>query len=125
ADFRADTRATTNTINIPGSYMKIDNQDLRDLLVFLWDSYVESASPSRVILIGAGKGCKSLVDLINERDSLVMRKVVCSIMIPGQNPVPSVFKRLDLLNWYTEKIIHIGIKNQKRNVGNVYAPKGS
>ncbi|CAG8648726.1 17698_t:CDS:10, partial [Acaulospora morrowiae] len=79
-----------------------DTQDLKDLLIYLWDNYVESANPSKVVMIGAGRGCKSLVDLISERDTLVMRRVACSIMIPGTNPVPSINKRVDLLNWYTE-----------------------
>ncbi|PKC71437.1 histone deacetylase clr3 [Rhizophagus irregularis] len=130
ADFRADTRATSNSINVSNSYMidtvylyietilgnnhgiidvdvppvvnqpKNENQDLKDLLIFLWDNLIEATNPKKVILIGAGRGCRSLAGLINERDYSIMEKVVCTIMIPGPNEVPSVSKRTDLSTWY-------------------------
>ncbi|CAI2166687.1 17435_t:CDS:10 [Funneliformis geosporum] len=130
ADFRADTRATSNSINVSNSYMidtvylyietilnnnhgiidvdippiisqpKNENQDLRELLIFLWDNLIDASNTKKVVLIGAGRGCRSLTGLISERDYSIMEKVVCTIMIPGPNEVPSVSKRADLSTWY-------------------------
>ncbi|KAF0462341.1 histone deacetylase clr3 [Gigaspora margarita] len=82
---------------------KTDLHDLKDLLIFLWDHFVDYANPKKVVIIGAGRGCRSLMHCINDRDTMIMRSTACVIMVPGNNdPVPTIAKKGDIVNWYFE-----------------------
>ncbi|CAG8766166.1 26930_t:CDS:2, partial [Racocetra persica] len=87
---------------------KTDVHDLKDLLIFLWDHFVDCANPKKVVIIGAGRGCKSLMQCINDRDSLIMRYTACVIMVPGNNDsVPTISKKGDIVNWYFDNSLVI------------------
>ncbi|CAG8507560.1 3147_t:CDS:10 [Paraglomus occultum] len=84
--------------------------DLVELLVYLWDNHIQIASADRVVLLGASIGCHCLATLINDREQLVMSKVICSILIPGDCPVPAVTKRPTLTSWYYESLRLRGVQ---------------
>ncbi|CAG8455989.1 16328_t:CDS:10 [Dentiscutata heterogama] len=87
---------------------KSDLHDLKDLLIFLWDHFVDYANPKKVVIIGAGRGCKSLMHCINDRDTMIMRSTACVIMVPGNNDsVPTIAKKGDIVNWYFDNSLVI------------------
>ncbi|KAF9129704.1 Histone deacetylase hda1 [Mortierella sp. 14UC] len=83
-----------------------DKEPLKDkltaLLCDIWDNFVYMTGDTRrIILLGAGFGCYSLISFMNERQKDVARYVSCAVVIPGgDEAVPMVTKRL--ANWYMD-----------------------
>ncbi|KAF8981134.1 Histone deacetylase hda1 [Entomortierella lignicola] len=73
-----------------------------ELLTDIWDNYaVVAGGQRRIILIGVGFGCHSLVSLMNERQKDVTRLVSCAVLVPGGDHVlPMVTRRLS--TWYAD-----------------------
>ncbi|KAF9906727.1 Histone deacetylase hda1 [Linnemannia zychae] len=83
-----------------------DKEPLKDkltaLLCDIWDNFVYMTGDTRrIVLLGAGFGCYSLISFMNERQKDVARYVSCAVVIPGgDEAVPMVTKRL--ANWYMD-----------------------
>ncbi|KAG9303951.1 hypothetical protein G9A89_005861 [Geosiphon pyriformis] len=136
ADFRAETKAMTNSINITKSYMIDTSQkfidtitkqdcalidvdvppllgdirlrpDLNELLLYIWDNIIVNSQAKQVFLLGAGVGCPSIAHLITEREPLVIEKVTGVIMIANEVDMPKVGRGVNLHNWYFDHTFNV------------------
>ncbi|KAF8939499.1 Histone deacetylase hda1 [Dissophora ornata] len=75
---------------------------LSALLAEIWDNYVSATGYTgrRIILLAAGFGCHGLVAFMNERQKEVVKYVCCVTMVPGDDSLPMVTKKLG--PWYLE-----------------------
>ncbi|KAG6820251.1 hypothetical protein H0H93_003415 [Arthromyces matolae] len=73
----------------------------KDILLYLWDNYVQLSSARSVILIGHGPGSRPIMDLLERRTASVMKSVKGVIQIIGHSNVPATPKYMDeLTEWY-------------------------
>ncbi|KAG5353769.1 hypothetical protein C0989_002552 [Termitomyces sp. Mn162] len=73
----------------------------RDILLYLWDNYVQLSGARNVILIGHGPGSRPIMDLLERRTTTVLKSVKAVIQIIGHSTVPAVPKYIDdLAEWY-------------------------
>ncbi|KAH9481512.1 Histone deacetylase clr3 [Psilocybe cubensis] len=80
----------------------------RDVLVYLWDNYVQLSGAERVILIGHGPGCKPLVDLLNRRTTSVTKSAKAIIQVVGSQRMPSYPSDVDDARpWYQKSSLVI------------------
>ncbi|KAG0299268.1 Histone deacetylase hda1, partial [Dissophora globulifera] len=88
----------------PGS--EDDKVALKDsistLLAEIWDNYVSTTGymGRRIILLATGFGCHGLVAFMNERQKEVVKHVSCVTLVPGDDSLPMVTKKLG--PWYME-----------------------
>ncbi|TFK44766.1 histone deacetylase complex protein [Crucibulum laeve] len=83
-----------------GQYKPTENLDT-EILIYLWDNYVQLSSAQRVILIGHGPGCRSLVDLMNRRAVSIMKSVKAVIQVVGRQKAPKAPSDSEELGaWY-------------------------
>ncbi|KAI7829774.1 hypothetical protein BC939DRAFT_393118 [Gamsiella multidivaricata] len=77
-------------------------EKVTDLLTDIWDNFgMLAAGTRRIVLLGAGFGCHSLVSFMNQRQKDVMATVSCVVLIPGgDEPLPVVTRRLSA--WYMQ-----------------------
>jgi histone deacetylase 6 len=77
-------------------------EKVTELLTDIWDNFAATSARSRrVILLGAGYGCHSLVSFMNQRQKDVLAAVSCVVIIPGgEETLPQVTRRLS--SWYME-----------------------
>ncbi|KAH8116654.1 histone deacetylase clr3 [Phellopilus nigrolimitatus] len=68
---------------------------------YLWDNYIQLSSASKIILIGHGPGCSTVMDLMAARARSVMKKVKAVVLVVGTEDIPQVPKDDDELRlWY-------------------------
>ncbi|EMD37432.1 hypothetical protein CERSUDRAFT_83190 [Gelatoporia subvermispora B] len=80
-----------------------DNDFAGDVLIYLWDNYVQLTDARRVVLIGHGPACDSLMKLMRERSVNIMKAVSAVVQVVGYHHVPITPKDLpQLRNWYFE-----------------------
>ncbi|KAI1295776.1 Histone deacetylase hda1, partial [Mortierella claussenii] len=82
---------------------KVASKDkLSGLISDIWDNYVSTTGylNRRIILLAAGFGCHGLVAFMNERQKEIVKYVSCVTMVPGDDSLPMVTKKLG--NWYLE-----------------------
>ncbi|KAG6903029.1 hypothetical protein C0995_007462 [Termitomyces sp. Mi166 len=73
----------------------------REILIYLWDNYIQLSGASNVILIGHGPGSRPIMDLLERRTTSVMKSVKAVIQIIGHSSVPVTPRYIDdLAEWY-------------------------
>ncbi|KAF9189441.1 Histone deacetylase hda1 [Haplosporangium sp. Z 27] len=77
-------------------------EKLSGLLLEIWDSYVATTGYTgrRIILLATGFGCHGMVAFMNERQREVSKYVSCVTMVPGDDSLPMVTKKMG--SWYLE-----------------------
>jgi len=95
----------------------------RDVLIYLWDNYVQLSSAQRIILIGHGPGCKPLIDLVNRRVTSVTKSVKAIVQVTGPQKSPSFPSDIeDARSWY-ERCSLVVIPSTHPMNGPVMKPK--
>ncbi|KAI9807599.1 MAG: hypothetical protein M1825_005539 [Sarcosagium campestre] len=100
-------------VNIPKYLTDIDDKETtqigeepvrvqvtKELVLYLWDNYIELNEASNVFILGVGEACAGVMHLLNHRDcSRVLRGVVSFI---GEEPLRSVKRDADPFfpDWY-------------------------
>ncbi|KAF5372924.1 hypothetical protein D9758_001743 [Tetrapyrgos nigripes] len=75
-----------------------------DVVVYLWDNYIQLSNAKQVILVGHGQGCQPLVDLLERRFSTATKVVRAVIQVVGLSKVPLVPQNpADLRDWYKKR----------------------
>jgi len=109
--------------NVPLSRGKVMEDIGRDVLIYLWDNYVQLSSAQRIILIGHGPGCKPLIDLVNRRVTSVTKSVKAIVQVIGPQKSPSFPLDIeDARNWY-EQCSLVVIPSTHPITGPVMKPK--
>jgi len=72
----------------------------RDLVIYLWDNYIQLSNAEKIILIGHGPGCRPLVELVNRRAGSVTRSVKAFIQVLGLQRMPTFPSGDDARPWY-------------------------
>ncbi|KAF9434643.1 Histone deacetylase hda1 [Entomortierella beljakovae] len=82
-------------------------EKLFSILAEVWDNYVSTTGYTgrRIIFIATGLGCHALTSLLNERQKDIMKYVNCVVMVPGDDSLPTVTKKMGV--WYTENSLVI------------------
>ncbi|KAF8897049.1 histone deacetylase complex protein [Gymnopilus junonius] len=76
----------------------------KEVLLYLWDNYVQLSSAQRVILIGHGPGCRSLIHLVNKRTVSVTKSVKAFIQVVGAQRNPSIPANVDNARAWYERV---------------------
>ncbi|KAF8806401.1 histone deacetylase complex protein [Phlegmacium glaucopus] len=115
-----DANLFPKSINTRGKLM----EDVgRDMLIYLWDNYVQLSSAQRIILIGHGPGCKPLIDLVNRRVTSVTKSAKAIVQVMGPQKSPSFPSDIeDARNWY-ERCSLVVIPSTHPMTGPVMKPK--
>ncbi|KAI0085134.1 histone deacetylase complex protein [Irpex rosettiformis] len=72
-----------------------------ELMVYLWDNYIQLTDARKIILIGHGPGCQALMHLLNNRTVGLMRLVKGVIQVVGNWNVPATpVDNTELRKWY-------------------------
>ncbi|KAG7449601.1 histone deacetylase clr3 [Guyanagaster necrorhizus] len=99
----------------------------KELIIYLWDNYVQLSNAQRVILIGHGPGCQPMIDLLQQRWSSVSTKVKGIVQVVGHLNVPLVPTHPDeIIPWYLKhSFVAVPVNHQvlaaktKKRHGNV------
>ncbi|KAK3828099.1 MAG: histone deacetylase Clr3 [Benniella sp.] len=77
-------------------------EKLTVLLAEIWDNYVSTTGYTgrRIILLAAGFGCHSVTTFMNERQKEVVKYVSCVTLVPGDDSLPMVSKKMG--PWYLD-----------------------
>ncbi|TFK25666.1 histone deacetylase clr3 [Coprinopsis marcescibilis] len=88
----------------PRNSGKSTDDSARDVLMYLWDNFVQLSSAKHIIVIGHGPGCRPLIDLLNRRAIGMMKNVVGFIQIVGlqQSIIASPNGMEDVRQWYRD-----------------------
>ncbi|KZT72053.1 Arginase/deacetylase [Daedalea quercina L-15889] len=91
-----------------------------DVLIYLWDNYIQLTAARRVILIGHGPGCEALMGLMRNRSVGIMRSVRAVIQVVGNHSIPVTPGDLpNLRKWYYENSLvciptnHVAFRDKK------------
>ena len=96
-------------IDVAVPYQPISDEDkttlkekLTVLLAEIWDNYVSTTGYTgrRIILLAAGFGCHSVTTFMNERQKEVVKYVSCVTLVPGDDSLPMVSKKMG--PWYLD-----------------------
>ncbi|KAK0504659.1 histone deacetylase complex protein [Armillaria luteobubalina] len=74
----------------------------KEVLVYLWDNYVQLSNAERVVLVGHGPGCHSMIDLVDHRWMLGNKLVKAVVQVVGNSKVPTVPKSDEFKAWYSK-----------------------
>ncbi|KAK0485910.1 histone deacetylase complex protein [Armillaria novae-zelandiae] len=74
----------------------------KEVLVYLWDNYVQLSNAVRVVLVGHGPGCQSMIDLIDHRWMLGNKLIKAVVQVVGNSKVPTVPKSDEFKAWYSK-----------------------
>ncbi|SJK97611.1 related to Histone deacetylase clr3 [Armillaria ostoyae] len=74
----------------------------KEVLVYLWDNYVQLSNAERVVLVGHGPGCQSMIDLVDHRWMLGNKLIKAVVQVVGNSKVPTVPKSDEFKAWYTK-----------------------
>ncbi|KAF7782606.1 hypothetical protein Agabi119p4_1982 [Agaricus bisporus var. burnettii] len=76
----------------------------RDTLIYIWDNYIQLSGANKVIFIGHGPGCQSLVSLMDRRSAGIMKLVKAVIQVLGPQKMPTVpGANEDIRSWYRKR----------------------
>ncbi|RXW25579.1 hypothetical protein EST38_g273 [Candolleomyces aberdarensis] len=64
------------------------DESAKDVLIYLWDNFIQISNASRVIVLGHGPGCRAVVDLLNRRAVGMMKVVKGFIQVVGLQDQP-------------------------------------
>ncbi|KIM64995.1 hypothetical protein SCLCIDRAFT_113779 [Scleroderma citrinum Foug A] len=80
----------------------------RDLLVYLWDNYVQLSNARNIVLIGHGPGCQALMEFLQKRSASMIKYVNLVVQVVGTAKLPLLSKDSDELRfWYSKNSIVI------------------
>ncbi|KAL4078462.1 hypothetical protein V8B97DRAFT_1865803 [Scleroderma yunnanense] len=80
----------------------------RDLLVYLWDNYVQLSNARNIVLVGHGQGCQALMELFQRRPANMIKYVNVVVQVVGTAKLPLISKDSDELRvWYSKNSIVI------------------
>ncbi|KAF7315593.1 hypothetical protein MIND_00074700 [Mycena indigotica] len=71
-----------------------------DLVLYLWDNYVQLCGAKNVVLIGHGPACSAIVDLINHRSTSVMKCVKAIVQVVGYSNLRTTKNNFELREWF-------------------------
>ncbi|KAK0195519.1 histone deacetylase complex protein [Armillaria mellea] len=74
----------------------------KEVLVYLWDNYVQLSNAERVVLVGHGPGCQSMIDLVDHRWMLGNKLIKAVVQVVGNSKVPTVPKSDEFKAWYSK-----------------------
>ncbi|EGO01316.1 hypothetical protein SERLA73DRAFT_72261 [Serpula lacrymans var. lacrymans S7.3] len=74
----------------------------RNILVYLWDNYIQLSDAQNVIVIGHGPGCQPLIALLSERFAGVKKSVKAVVQVVSNDYHAAVPKDLDIRKWYQQ-----------------------
>jgi len=78
----------------------------QELMTYLWDNYVLLSQAQRLILIGHGSACHSLMLLMQTRPNSMMRRTLAVLQVVGNAKVPltprDVKEATELRAWYAK-----------------------
>ncbi|KAH7888763.1 histone deacetylase clr3 [Phlebopus sp. FC_14] len=87
---------------------KAPDNPSKDLMIYLWDNYVQLSNAQRIVFIGHGPGCQSLMDMFSDRPVSMIRYVDLVVQVVGTTKIPLIPKDYDDLRvWYSKKSLVI------------------
>ncbi|KIJ18774.1 hypothetical protein PAXINDRAFT_71358 [Paxillus involutus ATCC 200175] len=87
---------------------KAAENSARDVLVYLWDNYIQLSSAKHIVLIGHGPGCLTLMDMINSRRANMVKYVNLVVQVVGTGKIPLIPKDSEELRlWYSKNSLVI------------------
>ncbi|KIJ61334.1 hypothetical protein HYDPIDRAFT_96746 [Hydnomerulius pinastri MD-312] len=90
------------SLALPTNLVTAENP-ARDLLIYLWDNYIQLSSAQRIVLIGHGPGCQTLMDMINSRRANMVKYVNLVAQVVGTGKIPLIPKDSEELRaWYSK-----------------------
>ncbi|RDB24986.1 Histone deacetylase clr3 [Hypsizygus marmoreus] len=95
----------------------------REMLVHLWDNYVQLSSAQRVIIIGHGAGCQPVMNLLDRRTSSVMKVVRGVVQVVAHSTIPATPKSNDEVTEWYRKHSFVVIPSTHRILGPETRPK--
>ncbi|KAL1942417.1 hypothetical protein VTO73DRAFT_6019 [Trametes versicolor] len=76
------------------------------VMVYLWDNYVQLTGARRVVLVGHGPGCNTIMSLIAQRAASVLKTVEGVVQVVGLHNVPTTPPNTpSLRQWYFDNSI--------------------
>ncbi|KAL4246025.1 hypothetical protein ABKN59_008832 [Abortiporus biennis] len=98
-----------------------------DLMVYLWDNYIQLTSARRVLLIGHGPGCDAIMHLIQHRTFGVMKAVKAIVQVVGHYDIPSTPRNADdIRTWYLKhSLVVVPINHRIFTEGKVLKKHGN
>jgi len=73
----------------------------KEIMIYLWDNYIQLSGAQQIILIGHGPGCQPLMDLLAGRSFSAMKRVKAVIQVLAHVKIPLVPRHIDdLRSWY-------------------------
>ncbi|KAG7440019.1 uncharacterized protein BT62DRAFT_1051767 [Guyanagaster necrorhizus] len=73
----------------------------KEVLVYLWDNYVQLSHAERVVLVGHGPGCQSMMDLVDQRWMSGNKLIKGIVQVVGNSKIPTVPKSDEFKAWYS------------------------
>ncbi|TDL21881.1 histone deacetylase complex protein [Rickenella mellea] len=75
-----------------------------ELMTYVWDNYIQISGAKHVLLVGHGRGCEAMVELIDKRQRNIMKKVRAVVQVVGNTNIPHLPRGLDetFIHWYKE-----------------------
>lgn len=72
-----------------------------DVMVYLWDNYIQLTDARKIALIGHGPGCAAIMSLLQNRAISSMRSVRAVVQVVGSYNVPAAPRDIpELSHWY-------------------------
>ncbi|ODV90699.1 hypothetical protein CANCADRAFT_64770 [Tortispora caseinolytica NRRL Y-17796] len=94
-------------INIPSILTDLDDEDgyqaaanALDLMIYMWDYYLDHAAAPKIIFFGIGEACQALVHLLGHRDTRERTRAAISVVGPAS--LKAIVTILDeyVVDWY-------------------------
>ncbi|KAF9782541.1 histone deacetylase clr3 [Thelephora terrestris] len=100
----APSKVAFADVTVPLNPARILDDELdRDIAMYTWDNYLSLENPQHIILIGQGKGCDVIINLLGMRSASVMQKTRGVVQIANEGPVPTIPRNYpELRDWYSE-----------------------
>jgi len=100
----ASSKVAFADVTVPLNPARILDDELdRDIAMYTWDNYLSLENPPHVILIGQGRGCEMIIDLLEARSASVVRTIRGVVQIVNDSTVPTIPRNYpELRDWYSE-----------------------
>lgn len=92
----------------------------KQVIIYLWDNFIQLSNAKRVIVLGHGPGCKSVIELFNKRGVGAMKTVKAIIQVLGLNDTPAtptVGQTDELRQWFRTNSLLISSSSHTMNAG--------
>ncbi|KAJ3487452.1 hypothetical protein NLI96_g3543 [Meripilus lineatus] len=81
-----------------------DRQEFsKDVMVYLWDNYIQLSGARHVVLIGHGPGCDAVMSVLHNRATGVMKSVRAIVQVVGHGHIPLTPRDAnEIRSWYLD-----------------------